>query len=395
MIRDSRWLLPDGVDEVLPPAAAGLEALRRELLDLMLTWGYELCVPASVEFLDSLLLAGDAELDTETFKLTDQVSGRLLGVPADMTPQIARIDAHRIGAETPTRLCYLGQVLHALPDKFAGSRNPLQFGAELYGHAGIASDVEVIALMVEVLGRTGLGEITLDLCHWGLFHGLAEAAALTPAVEARVLDVLLRKAASELPPFLDSAGVPAAPARWLNALFALNGAPSILGVARQGLRGAPAAVIAALDDMEALAVALGVQCPGLDIHFDLADLRGYGYHTGVMFAAYTRRMGRAIARGGRYDNIGGRFGRARPATGFSTDLKLLASLAAARLGGPSRIFAPALDDAELRKAIVNARAEGRIVVQGLPGQQGGARDLGCTQAFARAADGRWHVGALD
>ena len=390
-MQDSRWLLPDGVDELVPPAADALEGLRRELLDLMQTWGYALCVPATVEFLESLLLAGDTDLELQTFKLIDQASGRLLGLPADMTPQIARIDAHRIGAEAPTRLCYLGQVLHTQPDKFAGSRNPLQLGAELYGHTGIESDAEIIRLMVEVLSHAGVGEITLDLCHMGIFHGLSQAAALTAADEAALLEVLLRKAAGELPALLGRVGAGPEAARWFTALLALNGDASVLSRAREVLADAPAAVGSALSDLEALVASLALDCPDLSLHLDLADLRGYQYHTGVMFAAYTPRMGRAIARGGRYDNIGLRFGRARAATGFSTDLKRLADLGVARLGRPASVYAPADPAPDLRKAVAEARAAGRIVVQGLPGQAGGARELGCTLEFRRGPDGHWQV----
>lgn len=390
-MQDSRWLLPEGVDELVPPAADALEGLRRELLDLLRSWGYALCVPATVEFLDSLMLAGDAALELQTFKLIDQASGRLLGLPADMTPQIARIDAHRIGAEVPTRLCYLGQVLHTQPDKFAGSRNPLQLGAELYGHAGIESDVEVISLMVEVLSRAGVADLTLDLCHMEIFHGLSRAAALSPADEASVLDVLLRKAAGEMPALLTHVGAGSDAARWLTALLTLNGGAEVLARARALLSDAPAEVQAALADLEALVAALGRDCPGLEVHLDLADLRGYQYHTGVMFAAYTPRVGRAIARGGRYDNIGLRFGRARAATGFSADLKLLASLGVARLGAPASVYAPADTAPDLRKAMAEARAAGRIVVQALPGQAGGARELGCTLELWRGPDGHWQI----
>ena len=391
MVQDSRWLLPDGVDELVPPAADALEGLRRELLDLMRGWGYALCVPATVEFLESLMVTGDAALELQTFKLIDQASGRLLGLPADMTPQIARIDAHRIGAAAPTRLCYLGQVLHTQPDKFAGSRNPLQLGAELYGHAGIESDVEVISLMAEVLARAGVEEVTVDLCHMGIFHGLAEAAALGSADEASLLDILLRKAAAELPGLLARVGAAPAAVRWFTALLTLNGGADVLPRARTLLPDAPAGVAAALTDLEALVAALAENCPGLEIHIDLADLRGYQYHTGVMFAAYTPRVGRAIARGGRYDNIGARFGRARAATGFSADLKLLAGLGAGRLGRPANVYAPADASPDLRKAVAEARARGLVVVRALPGQTGGARELGCLQEFRRGPDGHWQI----
>lgn len=388
MARDSRWLLPDGVDEIIPPHAGMIEHLRRRLLDVIATWGYALCIPATVEFLDALVSGGGDDLELQTFKLTDQVSGRLLGIPADMTPQIARIDAHRINAETPTRLCYNGPILHTMPDKFAGSRNPLQLGAELYGHAGIESDAEVIALMVEVLAAAGVGEVTLDLGHMGIFHGLAEAAALDAAGEERLLDVLLRKATCELPEVLAEVQAPAA--GWLSALLALNGDASVLARAKLALAGAPDAVRQAIEDLDALVALLTQRCPSLDVHVDLADLRGYRYHTGVMFAAYTLRMGRPIAWGGRYDNIGARYGRARAATGFSTDLKLLAALAAVPPASTSAILAPAGATADLLGAMAALRASGQRVIQALPGQAGGAREMGCTSELV-LTDGHWVV----
>lgn len=388
MSRDSRWLLPDGVDEIIPPQAQVIERLRRRLLDVITTWGYALCMPATIEFLDALVSGGGDDLELQTFKLTDQVSGRLLGIPADMTPQIARIDAHRINADTPTRLCYIGPILHTRPDKFAGSRNPLQLGAELYGHAGIESDAEVIALMVEVLAAAGVGEITLDLGHMAIFHGLAAAAALDAEREGRVLDVLLRKAVGELPEVL--AGVTPATAACLSALLSLNGDASVLPRARQAFAAAPAQVQRALEDLEQLVSLLAQRCPHINVHLDLADLRGYRYHTGVMFAAYTLRMGRAIAWGGRYDDIGARYGRARPATGFSTDLKLLATLAAGAADAPSAILAPAGTDAALLAAIADLRAAGEQVIQALPGQTGGPREMGCNRTLV-SRDGRWHT----
>lgn len=387
MSRDSRWLLPDGVDEIIPPQALVIEQLRRRLLDVITTWGYALCVPATIEFLDALVSGGGDDLELQTFKLTDQVSGRLLGIPADMTPQIARIDAHRINADTPTRLCYIGPILHTRPDKFAGSRNPLQLGAELYGHAGIESDVEVIALMVEVLAAAGVGEITLDLGHMAIFHGLAAAAALDAEREGRVLDVLLRKAVGELPEVLT--GVAELPARCLSALLSLNGDAGVLRRAREALAGAPAVVRGALDDLDALVALLAQRCPQIKVHLDLADLRGYRYHTGVMFAAYTLRMGRAIAWGGRYDDIGARYGRARPATGFSTDLKLLASLAPGPEQVAQAILAPAGAEPALLEAIATLRAAGEQVIQALPGQRGGAREMGCNRELT-SRDGKWH-----
>ncbi|HMM77606.1 MAG TPA: ATP phosphoribosyltransferase regulatory subunit [Gammaproteobacteria bacterium] len=391
---DSRWLLPDGVDEIVPPFAAEVERLRRRVIDTMTGWGYRLCMPPLVEFLDSLLSGLGEDLELQTFKLIDQLSGRLMGIPADMTPQVARIDAHRLPTELPQRLCYIGPVLHTRPDKFAGSRNPLQVGAELYGHAGIESDVEVICLLLETLASAGIDDVTLELGHMAVFKGLADAAQLDAAGRARVLDALLLKSPDELDAACREAGIARAAAGWLRALLAHNGGPEILAAAAHSLAAAPAEVRAALAEFEALIALLRRRCPRLDVHVDLAELRGYHYHTGVMFAAYTPRVGRAIARGGRYDDIGRQFGgvqsgRPRPATGFSTDLKLLAALATG-VPAAAAIFAPAGSEPDLLAAIAAARAAGETVIQCLPGQVGGGRELGCTRELRRVGDA-WQV----
>lgn len=389
MLGESRWLLPDGVDEIVPPFAAEVERLRRGVVDTMTAWGYRLCMPPLVEFLDSLLSGLGEDLDLQTFKLTDQISGRLMGIPADMTPQVARIDAHRLPTELPQRLCYIGPVLHTRPDKFAGSRNPLQVGAELYGHAGIESDVEVICLLVETLACAGVADLTLELGHMGVFKELVDAARLDAAGRSRVLDALLRKSPDELEVACAEAGIAAEARDWLRALLAYNGGPSVVAAAAQGFATAPSAVRAALDEFGRLIDLLRRRCPQLDVHVDLAELRGYHYHTGVMFAAYTPRVGRAIARGGRYDNIGVQFGRPRPATGFSTDLKLLAALAAPAVPA-APIYAPAGADPALLAAIAAARRAGEVVIQALPGQAGAGPELGCTRVLG-LVDGQWQI----
>jgi len=384
----NRWLLPDGVDEVLPPQARALEELRRTLLDVFEAWGYELVIPPIIEYLDSLLSGIGEDLDLQTLKLTDQITGRLMGVRADITPQIARIDAHRMPADTPQRFCYIGPVVHALPDKFAGSRNPLQIGAELYGHAGIESDAEVIALLLELLRTAGVPDIVLELGHMGLFHAICAEAALAPTLESRVLELLLMKDAGGLAEELRAFDVDLDVARHLAALVELNGDAAVLGHARVALAGAAPAVHQALEDLERLIARVGDFVPGIEMHLDLAELRGYRYHTGIMFAAYTPQAGRAIAWGGRYDNIGQTFGRARAATGFSTDLKVLAEASTRRPLRLGRILAPAGTETALLAAIRDLRVAGYSVVQCLPGQQGDARAMGCSQQLVASA-GTW------
>ena len=390
---EGRWLLPDGVDEHLPPEATRMEWLRGLTLDLFEQWGYRLCMPPLVEFLDSLLSGVGEDLETQTFKLTDQISGRLLGIPADITPQIARIDAHRMVVTGPQRLCYLGPILHTLPEKFAGSRNPLQVGAELYGHAGIEADAEIQNLMLALLHLLGITDVTLELCHMAIFRELSAAARLDVTQDATLLDGLLRKDRSEVIAVLRDAGVESGLATMFRALLSLNGGPEVVEAARRELSGAPPGVLKAVDDLAALTVQIGQRVPGTDIHLDLAELRGYHYHTGLMFAAYTPTLGRALAWGGRYDNVGAAFGRPRPATGFSADMKLLAALSPRRRQEPTAVFAPAGHEPMLLAEIARLRAAGHRVVQALPEQAGGATEADCAQVL-RQDGAHWRLEPL-
>lgn len=384
-----RWLLPEGIDEVLPPRAAQLERLRRDVLDLFHRWGYDLVIPPLIEFVDSLIIGTGTDLDLQTFKLTDQLSGRTLGVRADMTPQAARIDAHRLRRDTPERLCYLGTVLRTRPDGFAASRAPVQVGAELYGHGGAESDAEIILLMLETLRTAGIaGEIHIDLGHVGIYRGLARYAGLDAARETELFDALQRKARAEI----DALIAPlAADARAMLAkLIELNGGADVLPQARAALKKAPPAVHAAIDNLEQISRLLQRSAGALPLYFDLAELRGYQYQTGIVFAAYVPGYGQEVARGGRYDDIGKVFGRARPATGFSSDLKTLMTLAAAPATVSTAIFAPADSDPALAEAVARLRQNGERVVCALPGQTGGAREMNCDRALVRS-DEKWVV----
>lgn len=376
---DDTWLLPEGIDELLPAQARALEALRRELLDCYAGWGYQLVMTPFIEFLESLLTGTGRDLALQTFKLTDQVSGRQLGVRADITPQAARIDAHRLRHEAPTRLCYIGSVLRTRGDGFGSSRSPLQLGAELYGHAGPESDVEIVALMMETLRIAGLDEVYLDLGHVGIYRALAVAAGLDARQEDALFEALQRKAGPEIEALVDGFAVEPDLRRMLLSLADLNGDAEVLAEARERLSGAPAEVGAAIDYVEAVARQLGRIQPSLPVHFDLAELRAYRYQTGVVFAAFVPGEGQEVARGGRYDRIGEVFGRARPATGFSADLKTLMRLgdrAPQALSGA--VLAPAGDDPALLAKIAELRAQGTVVVQALPGQTGQPAEMGCT-----------------
>ena len=388
------WLLPEGVEELAPDQAWRLELVRRRLLDAYRSWGYALIMPPMIEFLESLLTGTGHDLDLQTFKLTDQLTGRLLGVRADMTPQAARMDAHVLKREEPVRLCYLGTVLRTRPEDFAGSRSPLQVGCELFGHAGIESDLEILGLMLETLALTGVDGVHLDLGHVGIFRALAEAAGLNAEQEDDLFDVLQRKALPEIAALLDTFGTAD---RWrepLTRLAGLHGDAGVLDEARRVLSGTGDAVVAALDNLSAIAERAQRRWPELPLHFDLAELRGYGYQTGVVFAAFVPGFGQEIARGGRYDQIGEVFGRARPATGFSADLRTLIALSKlSEEPASGAIFAPAQDDRDLQQTIAQLRATGERVVSALPGQQGGAREMGCDRELVRQGD-RWIVKRL-
>jgi ATP phosphoribosyltransferase regulatory subunit len=390
-MENERWILPDGIDEVLPPEAGIIERKRRELLDLYSSWGYDYVIPPFVEFLDSLLTGTGSDLDLNTFKLTDQLSGRLMGIRADITPQAARIDAHHIRSHSPTRLCYLGTVLHTRSDGFAGTRSPLQIGAELYGHSGVESDIEVLRLMMETLNTTGVEDVYLDLGHVGIYKGLAEQAGLNEYQERELFDALQRKAMPEVERLLEDFSIAHEHAAMLASLGELNG-DNALQQARDLLQDASEAVKEALDYLQMMADQIASWLPQVPVHFDLAELRGYHFHTGVVFAAFVPGSGKEIARGGRYDAVGSVFGRSRPATGFSCDLKTLIRVAhpAQQMVNQSTVFAPVSDDSALQQKIERLRSEGLRVVCALPGQLGDAKEMGCDQQLV-LTDGQWQL----
>ena len=379
-----RWLLPTGIQEILPPEADRMERQRRAIIDLFSVWGYELVVTPFIEFLESLLTATGPDLDLQTFKLIDRVTGRSMGIRADMTPQVARIDAHHLVRPGPVRLCYLGTVLHTLPDGFSASRTPMQVGAELYGHAGVESDCEIICLMLQTLGCVGVREVHLDIGHMGIFRGLAAEAGLSEEAEAALFDALQRKARSEIEVLLNQSQLTPELSLMMLSLIDLNGGRDVIETAKTVLRAANQEVQDSLRRLEALSDALSSRLPDVALHFDLAELRGYRYERGVVFAAFVPGRGEEVARGGRYDGIGEVFGRARPAIGFSTDLSTLAAASGSSAPVPPQsIFAPWLEDAALHRKVAALRASGVRVVQGLPGQVGGAAESGCDRSLVR------------
>jgi len=393
MNKTDRWLLPEGIEEVLPEQAKRLEQLRRTLLDNYENWGYDLVIPPFIEYLESLLTGTGNDLDLQTFKLTDQLTGRLMGIRADMTPQVARIDAHQLKQDTPTRLCYIGTVLHTRTDGFAGSRSPLQVGAELYGHAGIESDVEIISLMLETLALSGIEAPFIDLGHVGIYRQLVKQAGLNQEQEATLFDSLQRKANTEITEYLSEWKLDKNIANAISVLTSLNGDESTLEKAKAEFKQMDKAVQNALAELTNIAALLKQRIPNLNIHYDLAELRGYHYHTGTVFAAYVAGQGQAVAQGGRYNDIGEVFGRARPATGFSTDLKTLLSLSTHKNNHLAAIYAPADNDPTLHAAISALRQKGEKVIGALPGQMGTAKDMNCDRELVKV-DSDWLVKEL-
>ncbi len=391
MQSQNHWLLPEGIEQILPDEARRLEQLRRQLLDLFALWGYQQVIPPFIDFIESLLTATGHELDIQTFKLTDQISGRQLGIRADMTPQVARIDAHHLACDKPNRLCYLGTVLRTQGDHLAKSRSLMQIGAELYGHAGIESDLEVLQLMLEMLAVAGLQDVYIDLGHVAIFRALIRSAGLSESLEAEIFELLQRKARPELEQLLTGIEMNDGERKMLASLIDLNGHSGVLERAKDILAPAGAVVIAAIDDLDKIARQLRIHYPALTINFDLAELRGYHYQTGTVFAAYAPGYGREIARGGRYDEFGRLFGRARPATGFSADLKVVAMLAERSDESENEaVFSPLSDDYELAVTVRDLRASGRVVIQQLPGQSGDAEAMNCRYRLEKK-DMQWTV----
>jgi ATP phosphoribosyltransferase regulatory subunit len=379
------WLLPENIADVLPSEARKIEELRRSLLDNFRSYGYELVMPPMLEYLESLLTGTGQDMDLRIFKLVDQLSGRTMGVRADMTTQVARIDAHLLNRASVTRLCYAGSVLHTRPSGLHATREPLQIGAEIYGHAGLEADAEVQELALASLALAGISQVRLDLCHVGVLRAIIEHDEKAQKREAELFLLLeakdipgLRTVTCDFDPATREA---------LLALPGLYGDASAIGRARQVLPQLPG-ITRALDELELLIRQAG----SASVTVDLADLRGYHYHSGVMFAAYVPGLPNAVARGGRYDHVGEAFGRARPATGFSMDLRELARL----MPGATRksaVRAPWGTEPELRRKIAELRNAGEVVIQTLPGHENDQDEFDCDRAVV-FENGNWILKTL-
>jgi ATP phosphoribosyltransferase regulatory subunit len=383
----NRWLLPENISDILPSEARKIEDLRRIFLDRFQAYGYELVMPPMLEYLDSLLTGSGQDLNLKTFKLVDQISGRTLGLRADMTPQVARIDAHLLNRQGVTRLCYAGSILHTRAAAGSSSREQLQLGAEIYGHAGLEADLEIQALLNDVLNLSQVGEITLDMSHAGLLAAILgdfppqseSLDALYSALQTKDLPSL-NQVLKDWPSEVKSAVL---------ALANLSGSPEkVLVQARQNLP-KTAAVKAALEELERLCAAVAGLPNSPQLNLDLSDLKGYQYHSGVMFAAYVEGLPVAIARGGRYDMVGKAFGRSRPATGFSLDIMTLARMSK-KDSRKNAILAPWSNDQTLSQEIAQLRSQGQVVIQLLPGHEQDGDEFHCDRELVNQK-GAWVV----
>jgi len=362
------WLLPDGVEEILPVEAYKLESLRRELLDLYKSWGYEFVITPLIEYLDSLLVGSSHDLDLHTFKITDQLSGRMMGIRADITPQAARIDAHCLNREGPARLCYADNVLHTKPRGIMTSRVPIRIGAELYGHSGVECDIELVCLMHQTLKAIEINDFHIVLGHVGIFRTLVHEAKLKESTERELFEAVQRKAYDEIDLVLSKSVSDSVLRGMLQNLTRLSGDEETLSKALTVFADAPDSVKAELKELVAIAEEVKQRIPDIVLCFDLCELRGYEYHTGIVFAAYSPNYGRAVAKGGRYDHIGEVFGRARPASGFDSDLKVLARLSKKVPEKKAGILAPNIVDEKLSDFVDSLRKQGEVVITNLVNQ---------------------------
>lgn len=381
-----RWLLPEGIEEVLPDRAIKVERLRRRLLDLYHAWGYDLVIPPLVEFTESLLSGSGADLDLMTCKMIDQLSGRMMGVRADITPQVARMDAHSLRRSGPNRLCYAGQVLYTRPRSQVESRSPIQLGVELFGEQGLEADIEVVLLLLETLKQAGIGDLHLDVGHVGIFRALEEQAQLDP-VQGRELFELLQSKDASLKDWVRDHVTDPAIGQALAVLPSLAGSTDILATAHAALGDCPAAVTAALEQLSALVEVVRQRTEAVDIYLDLGELRGYHYHTGLVFAAYSGGSLAPLGNGGRYDHVGEAFGRPRPATGFGVDLGLLASLVEQDEEITPGIYVAATNRADMLAEIRRLREQGERVVTGFSDRQADFQELHCDRELVETMDG--------
>lgn len=388
MTQVERWLLPDGIEEILPPEAANIEFLRRQVLDLLGTWGYNLVIPPMAEYLESLLTGVGHDVDLLTFKITDQLSGRMMGLSADNTQQVARMDVHSMHQENSARYCYSSPVLHTRPASIHASRSPIQVGAELYGIKSVAADIEIVSLMLEMLQNLGIEDLTLDLGHVAIYHSLTASMALPEAIDRQLYRLVRDRSIPDLEQFIALHASSYPDMQLVADLSKYSGSRDALRQAYTAYGHLGQTITGHLDRLNKIADAVEARYPKVTLNFDLAELKDYNYHTGLVFSAFTPRFGHAVAKGGRYDATGTVFGSSRPATGFSADLKILAKLVKKTAEAPA-IFAPYKGEGDLHRAVTALRQEHRRVIQAMTATET-PEQLRCNQMLVQQ-DGQWVV----
>lgn len=381
-----RWLLPDGIEEVLPPRAQHIEHLRRRLLDVMDGWGYDLVMPPVLEYIESLLTGAGKDLDLRTFKVTDQLSGRLMGLSADTTPQVARIDAHSLAPEGIGRFCYCRTVFHTRASSLLASRTPTQIGAELYGQAGAEADVEIICLMLALLEAAGVDGVHLDLGNVGVYRAVAAQLDLSDTQKAELFELLSLKCRSDVELWVTNNELCELSREAVTCLMKLQGSQEALAGTASRLIELVPGTQAELNHLMAVVDLVSRRSPSTPVYLDLTELRGYQYHTGLVFGAYVPGYGDAIAQGGRYDETGNAFGRARPARGFSADLRVLEQLGNFSQAGARVVVVPAdsQDDA-LWQMVDTLRAQGMRVISGRK------EDVEQADCYLQNTSGQWQL----
>ncbi len=388
----NKWLLPEGVEEVLPPQAAQLDVLCRRIIDQFAVWGYEFVIPPLIEYLDTLFTGADEDLELQTFKVIDQLNGKLMGIRADTTPQVARIEAHNLKRDGPSRLCYIGAALHTLPSGPGGTRSLLQAGAELYGHKGVESDAEILALMLKTLSLAELNDIHVDIGHVRIMQGLIRPLKLSPDREKLMLSCIKRKAADELKNVLSEWSIAGTSSAALLRLMELEGDASILEEVKAILKPCGEELCGYVDELDKTAKLTARQVKNAPLYFDVTEIQGYHYHTDITFAAYVPGESDGIAFGGRYDEVGAAFGRPRPATGFSTDAYKLFELAPRAGLANNAIYAPISEVPGLYELVAQLRDEGETVIYRLPNEAGttASGDPDCEREIV-LEHGRWQL----
>lgn len=385
-----RWLLPDGIEEILPQEAKAIDTLRRQLLDLYSTWGYDMVIPPLLEYTDSLLTGLGRDLNLLTFKVTDQLSGRTLGIRADITPQTARMDAHSFSHQGANRLCYAGHVVHARPKNPLATRTPIQAGLEFFGEASLDADIEVVSLLLESLRLARLPRLHIDLGHVGIYRALAMDAGLSGIQEDEFFELLQRKAMTEIRSWVADNIVDSGKAARFLALPNLGGSRDVLARARDVMAGLEGA-IAAIDQLDQVAAVVSERYPEAELYFDLGEVRGYHYLTGIVFAAFAPGYGNPIASGGRYDHIGEVFGRARPATGFAVDITALSKIGLLAKRVVTAIAVIETSDPVQWQAVQQLRREGHRVISIT--SAGLVDELNCDREL-KLVDGKYQVVGL-